>query len=413
MFSPYERMMAWRYLRARKAEGFVSVIAAFSFLGIMLGVATLIIVMSVMNGFRAELINRMLGLNGHLMVYAQDSPLVDYTALTARIRVVPGVVSASPMVEGQALMTVSGSASGVMVRGFDPVDFAKKQMIKTHISDGLMEDFSGTRVAIGIKMADRLGLKIGDTITLLSPKIRSGPFGSIPRMQAFQVALIFDVGMYEFDNSFVFMPLAAAQAFFSMPDQVNSIEVMTVNPSDVDRIKPALTQAVAGEAGVYDWQATNQTFFNALKVERNVMFLILTLIILVAAFNIISSMIMMVKDKTRDIAIMRTMGASSMSMMRIFMLTGASVGFLGTIFGALIGVTFAMNIEEVRQILQSITGAKLFPDEIYFLSQLPSEIDPAEVVFVIVMAFILSILATLYPAWRAARLNPVEAIRYE
>jgi lipoprotein-releasing system permease protein len=413
MFSPLERMMAFRYLRARKAEGFVSVIAAFSFLGIMLGVATLIIVMSVMNGFRAELINRMLGLNGHLNVYATEGPLYNYLDLTNRLKDVPGVSAIAPMIEGQALMTSNGSASGVMVRGFAPDDFAKKPIVNTSIKDGDLSTFKETRVAIGVKMAERLRISIGDQITLMSPKGRAGPFGTIPRMQSFTVAVIFDVGMYEFNNSFVFMPLPATQTFFDLRDAVNSIEIITSDPSNMAGTKQAIVNMTVGEAGVYDWQDTNHTFLGALKVERNVMFIILTLIIIVAAFNIISSMIMLVKDKTRDIAILRTMGAARGSILRIFILTGASVGCAGTAIGAVLGVVFAVNIEHIRRILESFIGTNLFSDEIYFLSQLPARVDGGDVAVVVSMAFALSFLATLYPAWRAAKLDPVEAIRYE
>ncbi len=413
MFSPFERMIAFRYLRARKAEGFVSVIAAFSFLGILLGVATLIIVMSVMNGFRTELITRMLGLNGHLNVYAMNGPLLDYQALTTEIQNVPGVISAAPMIEGQALLTSNGTASGVMVRGFLPQDFARKPIISTTITDGRLDDFQDTRIAMGVKLADRLGLKIGDPVTLMSPQGRSGPFGTIPRMQTFRVAVIFDVGMFEFNNGFIFMPLAAAQKFFQMDDRVNSIEIMTKDAGHIADVKRDIQLVTAGRAGVYDWQDTNHTFLGALNVERNVMFLILTLIILVAAFNIISSMIMLVKDKARDIAILRTMGAARGSMLRIFILTGASVGIAGTVIGTVIGVVFSMNIEKIRQVIQSLTGTNLFSDEIYFLSQLPSRVEIGDIVTVVAMAFSLSLLATLYPAWRAAKLDPIEAIRYE
>lgn len=412
MISPFEFMLAGRYLRARKAEGFVSVIATFSFLGIMIGVATLIIVMSVMNGFRQELITRILGLNGHLSVYS-SMPLQDYNVMSLRLEELDGISSVSPLIESQVLVTVNGHSAGALVRGMRPDDFAMKPIISSSIKDGDMGSFTDGNVAIGVKMAQKFGLIVGDPITLLAPKGKAGPFGTIPRARTFTVGLIFDVGMFEYDSGFVFMPLDSAQIFFQMPQGVSSLEIITKNPAQIADVRRRVNEAVAGEAGVYDWRDMNGSFFTALQVERNVMFLILTMIILVAAFNIISSMIMLVKDKGRDIAIMRTMGATRGSMMRIFMMTGASIGLVGTAVGSLAGILFADNIETIRQWLQGLTGTELFSEEIYFLSKLPAIIDWQEVIAVIGMAFILSILATIYPAWRAARLDPVEALRYE
>lgn len=413
MFSPFERMMAWRYLRARKAEGFVSVIAGFSFLGIMLGVATLIIVMSVMNGFRAELVDRILGLNGHLNVYSQTGPLANYMSIVNRLEAIEGVEGVRPMVEGQVLISVNGTANGALVRAMTREDFATKPIISESIIDGELTNFVGEKVAIGENLAERLNLRIGDNITLLAPKGKASPFGTIPRSRTYSIGLIFDVGMYEYNNGFIFMELNSAQQFFQMKDTVNSIEVMAQDEDTADKIKPQLIQTVGGAAGIYDWRESNSSFLNALAVERNVMFLILTLIILVAAFNIISSMIMLVKDKGKDIAILRTMGATQSNMLKIFTLTGASIGFGGTVVGAALGIAFASNIETIRQFLESITGTELFADEIYFLSQLPAIINWEDVGVVVGMAFFLSIGATLYPAWRASRLDPVEAIRYE
>ena len=412
-FSPFERMMAGRYLRARKAEGFVSVIAGFSFLGIMLGVATLIIVMSVMNGFREELVGRILGLNGHLNVYGVNGPIYNYKAMVDKIENTAGVASVRPMVEGQVLVSVNGTASGAMVRGLTLDDFATKPILSTGIQGGNLEDFKDNGVAIGAEMARRLGVKLGDSVTLLSPKGKASPFGTVPRSGSYVVTVIFDVGMYEYNNGFVFMPLDAAQKFFQMDDTVNTLEVMADSPMTIERVKQDVIFAVKDDARVYDWRDANKSFINALNVERNVMFLILTLIIIVAAFNIISSMIMLVKDKGKDIAIMRTMGASRSMMLRIFVLTGASIGFAGTFAGALLGIAFATNIESIRRFLEGLTNTELFSDEIYFLSKLPAIIEWEEVAVVVGMALVISIAATIYPAWRASRLDPVEALRYE
>lgn len=413
MFSLFERMVAWRYLRSKKAEGFVSVIAGFSFAGIMLGVATLIIVMAVMNGFRQELFSRILGINGHMNVYGIEGPLTDYDYLASLIRPVNGINDVSPIIEGQALLTSKGLSQGVMIRGLAWEQFVNRPLLNESVHEGSINNFDGDDIAIGTALAEKLRLRIGDKVVLTSPQVKSTPFGSMPRQRAYIVGMIFDVGMYDYNAGFIFMPLHTAQTFFSLGDSVNALEIFINKPADLDQMRNAVTLAVDGQAGVSDWRDNNKSFYNALKTERNVMFLILTMIILVAAFNIISSMIMLVKDKSHDIAIMRTMGATRRNMMKIFMLTGASIGITGTFVGTVLGIAFAANIESIRRFLESLTGTELFADEIYFLSQLPAEIDWAEVSSVVVMALVLSILATLYPAWRAARLDPVEALRYE
>jgi lipoprotein-releasing system permease protein len=411
----FEKMVAGRYLRSKRREGFISVIAGFSFLGIMLGVATLIIVMSVMNGFREELIGHILGLNGHINVYSRTGPLHPYEPLLKQLKKIPGVVSAAPSVEGQALLTVEGAASGVMVRGLRPEDVASKPLLANGIREKLPAGpyFGGDNVMIGVSMANRLGLGPGDKVVLIAPRGKAGPFGTIPRSRSFVVGAIFDVGMFEYNNGFVFMPLDLAQAFFQTGEGVSAVEVMTPGAAASDRVKAEITAALGDSYEIAGWEANNKSFYNALEVERNVMFLILTLIIVVAAFNIISSLIMLVKDKGRDIAILRTMGATRGMVVRIFFYTGASIGVMGTLAGVLLGIAFADNIEAIRQWLQGLTHTDLFSAEIYFLSQLPAKMDPREVTIITVMALALSFAATIYPAWRAAKLDPVEALRRE
>ncbi|PKR48088.1 lipoprotein-releasing ABC transporter permease subunit [Thalassospira marina] len=416
MFSPFERMVAFRYLRPRRQEGFVSVIAIFSLLGIMLGVATLIIVMSVMNGFRAELLSRILGLNGHISVYAQSPDgLPNYAEIEKKIVETGNVTLVNPIVEGQVMASKSGRATGAIVRGMTPEDIAKRDTLANNIVFGSLKDFQGEdSIIMGARLAMKLGIGVGDTVNLISPKGKVTAFGSVPRMRSYQVVALFDIGMYEYDSGFIFMPMEAAQTYFQMPGKISNFEVVLKDPSRLSDTMDDLLQNLRGEnLRLVNWQQSNANFFNALQVERNVMFLILTLIILVAAFNIISGMVMLVKDKGRDIAILRTMGATRGSVLRIFFLAGASIGVLGTLSGLLLGVVFCENIESIRQFIQSLTGADLFNAEIYFLSQLPADLDVNEVVMVCVMSLTLSFLATIYPAWRASRLDPVEALRYE
>ena len=415
MFTPFERMIAGRYLRSKKQEGFVSVIAGFSFTGIMLGVATLIIVMAVMNGFRQELFSRILGLNGHMNVYAVNRPFTDYEPVRQIVDRMDGIDVVLPVVDGQALLTSEGAASGVLVQGLSVGSLQKKPILADALVAGDYTDFGENRILIGVQMSARLGVGIGEKITLVAPKGKASPFGTIPRSRSYTVAGIFDVGMFEYNANYTFLPLDAAQRFFQLGNTVTSLAIFTDDPQarHMARYKSKIKILTEGRVSVSDWQDLNSNFFNALQVERNVMFLILTMIIIVAAFNIISSMIMLVKDKSHDIAIMRTMGAKRFSILKIFILTGASIGFIGTIAGAALGILFAMNIETIRQVLEGLTGTNLFSAEIYFLSQLPAEIDWGEVISVIVMALSLSVLATIYPAWRAARLDPVEALRYE
>jgi len=411
----FEKMVAGRYLRSKRREGFISVIAGFSFLGIMLGVATLIIVMSVMNGFRAELVGRILGLNGHINIYAQSGNISKYNPLIENIKNIKGVIRATASVEGQALLNVNGAASGVIIRGMNKDDFLNKPILKKSIINKISKNsyFGSNYVSIGISMARRFNLHAGDKIVLIAPKGKVTPFGTMPRSASFIVGSIFDVEMYEYNNSYIFMPLKIAQSFFTIGDNISSIEVVTKNPEDLFNIELDIRDSLGYGYRVVDWQRNNAGFYNAIKVETNVMFLILTLIIIVAAFNIISSLIMLVKDKGQDIAILRTMGATRGMIIRIFFYTGAAIGSFGTFAGAILGVVFCMNIEHIRRFLESLTGTNLFSAEVYFLTKLPSKMELNEVLIIVLMALVLSFAATIYPAWRAARLDPVEGLRRE
>ena len=408
-FAPFEWMLASRYLRTRRREGFVSVIALFSFLGIMLGVATLIIVLSVMNGFRKELLSKIVGINGHIFVAASDRPLTDYADVSERLSKVYGIRFAIPLVEGQAFASSANGGAGVLVRGVRGEDITRVPGIAGNVRQGTLENFAtGGGVAVGRRVAENLGLQVGDTITLITPRGAETPFGTTPRIKAYPISAVFEIGMSEFDATFVYMPMGEAQAFFNRDGDVNVIEVFLDDADRVDEARPAIEAAAERPIVISDWRQRNRTFFAALEVERNVMFLILTLIVLVAALNIVSGLIMLVKDKSSDIAILRTMGATRGAILRVFLVTGASIGIIGTAAGFGLGLLITTNLALIQRTI--FPGA--WDPTVRFLAEIPAEINPTEVVEVVIIAVVLSLLATIFPSWRAARLDPVQALRY-
>lgn len=413
-FAGFEWMLAGRYLRSRRKEAFISVIAGFSFIGIMLGVATLIVVMAVMNGFRQELLSKILGINGHVLIQPLDTPLTDFDAVKGKLEGLKGVTAVIPFVEGQALAAGPSGGFGALVRGVRQAELDKLTLVSKNIRGGTFEGFDeGKGVAIGTRLAQGLGLAVGDPITIVTPRGAQTPFGTAPRTKSYPVAAIFEIGMSEYDSTFVFMPFAEAQAYFNLGERASAIDVFIDDPDRVGELKRTIEESAGRSVLVTDWRQRNVTFFSALEVERNLMFIILTMIVLVAALNIISGLTMLVKDKGHDIAILRTMGATKNAIMRVFFITGAAIGTLGTLAGFILGLVICLNIESIRQFVSWLTRSDLFSPEIYFLTRLPAELNVGETTTVVVMGLVLSFLATLYPAFKAAKLDPVDALRYE
>lgn len=418
MFSPFERLMAWRYLRARRAEGFVSLITLFSLLGIALGVAALIVITSVMNGVKSEMLKHFIGWSGHISIYGNHGPIEHYDDMLGRLLKTQHVVSAHAVVEGQVMATAKGRSAGAQVMALRYDDLVHKQHIVEKITAGSLDAFkAGEGIIIGQRMADNLGVRVGDSVTLISPEGRQTLAGLMPRLKAYPVVATFKLGMHAFDSGMILMPFGEAQIYFKLADggldRASGLELTVDKPYEARAIAIELADFVGSDYRLYDWQESNRTVFEALTIQRNVMFIILTLIILVAAFNIISSLIMLVKDKGRDIAILRTMGATRASVTRIFIGCGMTIGVLGTFIGLTLGLVLAVNVDNIRVWLERVSGGKILAEQLYFLSTLPAEIDVMQVSAVVAMSLTLSFLATLYPARRAARLDPAEALRYE
>ncbi|MGN6059089.1 MAG: lipoprotein-releasing ABC transporter permease subunit [Sphingomicrobium sp.] len=410
-----ERMLARRYLLPGKGEGFIFLVASISLIAVALGVAALIIVMSVMNGFRAELFEKIVGLNGHAVVQGYSGELADWQRIAVAAKNTPGVTSAVPLIEQPLMATANGRFEGVLVRGMRAEDIRSNRTLNANVLSGDMRSITpgSGKVAIGSRLAEELGLYPGGQITLWNPEGRSTVVGTVPREVTYTIGAVFEIGVYDYDKAYIILPMKDAQELLLMGDRVGMIEIQTANPDKVDEILAPIRRLVQGQAVVTDWRQMNSALFQALEVERVAMFVVLSLIVLVAVFNILSSLIMLVRAKTRDIAILRTMGASRRGMMKVFMTVGVTIGSLGIVLGIILGAVFLYFRQDVVDAIQKLTGQNLWDPSVRFLTDLPAKPDPVEVTAIILIALVLSFLATLYPAWKAASTDPVQVLRYE
>lgn len=415
ILSRYERMIARRYLLPGKGEAFIFLVASISLVAVMLGVAALVIVMSVMNGFRAELFDKIVGLNGHAVVQGVGGRLPDWRDIVRDARATTGVTSAVPMIEQPLMSSYNGRVEAVLVRGMRVADIRGNSAIRSKIVLGNLNSVTpgSGRIAIGSRLAEALGASVGSEISLISPQGQTSPFGTVPRIVSYTVGAIFEIGVYDYDKAYVIMPIEDAQTLLLMGDTVGMVEVQTVDADRVGQILAPLADKLGGRAVIADWRTMNAQLFEALAVERVAMFTVLSIIILVAVFNILSSLIMLVRAKTRDIAILRTMGATRGGLMRIFMTVGTTIGALGTVAGLALGAVFLFYRQGVVNFVQFVTGQNLWDPSIRYLTELPSKTDPVEIVVIASMALVFSFLATLYPAWKAASTDPVQVLRYE
>ncbi|MDG2186720.1 MAG: lipoprotein-releasing ABC transporter permease subunit [Hyphomicrobiales bacterium] len=410
-FSKFEWKIAFRYFKSKKKEGFISIISFFSLIGIMLGVATLIIVLAVMNGFRAELLDKILGINGHVTIQSFDSGIDNYDELRMELEKIPNIRSVIPTIYSQVMVSSDDQTSGAIIKAISYDDLENVPKINDNLNLDAYRSEDG--ILIGSGMALNMGLSINDMLTLISPKGSQTPFGTTPRIKSYPISGIFNIGMSEYDSNFVYMPLEEAQKYFNRKGSVNSIEIFLEDPEVIKNVIIETRSIVGNGYYVSSWKEQNKTFFTALEVERDLMFIIVSLIVLVAGLNIISSLIMLVKDKNSDIAILRTIGASRNSIIRIFFITGSFIGVIGTTLGVIIGIVFCKNIDSIRLLISKLTGTDLFSPEMYYLAKLPAQIDNGELLSVIIMALSFSILASIYPSWKASKIDPVKVLRNE